>query len=80
MRIAASDRRLYGRLLGRSAARWRSRRSGFGGRYPARREAMARAFAAGIYTMHEIADQFGVHYSTVSRAVRRLDADSDRGT
>jgi len=47
-------------------------------RYPDRREAMARAFAAGVYTMQEIADHFGVHYSTVSRAVRWLEADSGR--
>ena len=46
-------------------------------RYPDRHEAMARAFAAGVYTMQEIADHFGVHYSTVSRAVRRLEADSN---
>ena len=27
----------------------------------------------GVYTMHEIADHFGVRYSTVSRAVRWLE-------
>lgn len=32
--------------------------------------AMALAYASGDYTMHEIARHFGVHYSTVSRAVR----------
>jgi hypothetical protein len=47
-------------------------------RYPGHREAMARAFGAGVYTMQEIADHFGVHDSTVSRAVRWLEADSDR--
>ena len=41
--------------------------------YPARREAMARAFQTGSYTLQEIADHFGVHYSSVSRAVRRLE-------
>jgi putative transposase len=45
----------------------------FSQRYPARREAMARAFQTGVYSMQEIADYFGVHYSTVSRAVRRLE-------
>jgi hypothetical protein len=35
-----------------------------------RREGMARAFQTGVYTMKEVADYFGVHYSTVSRAVR----------
>jgi putative transposase len=38
--------------------------------YLLHREAMARAFLTGVYTMQEIADHFGVHYCTVSRAVR----------
>jgi len=38
---------------------------------------MARAFATGVYTMQEIAAFFGVRYSTVSRAVRRLKAAPD---
>jgi REP element-mobilizing transposase RayT len=42
--------------------------------YPLRREAMARAFRTGVYTMQEIADYFRVHYSTVSRAVQWLEA------
>jgi putative transposase len=46
--------------------------AGFARRYPERGEAMARAFATGVYTMQEIATFFGVHYSTVSRAVRRF--------
>ena len=50
--------------------------AGFARRYP-RDEAMARAFATGVYTMQEIAAFFGVHYSTVSRAVRRLEAARD---
>jgi hypothetical protein len=45
--------------------------------YPVRREAMARAFLTGVYTLQEIADDFGVHYCTVSRAVRRLEAGGD---
>jgi len=45
----------------------------FARRYPDRHEAMARAFQAGVYTMQEIAEHFGVHYATVSRAVRRLE-------
>ena len=40
--------------------------------FPNRREAMARAFETGAYTMHEIAGYFHVHYATVSRAVRWL--------
>lgn len=39
---------------------------------------MARAFATGVYSMQEIADHFGVHYATVSRAVRRLEAEETR--
>ena len=31
---------------------------------------MAAAYATGDYTMQAIADAFGVHYATVSRAVR----------
>jgi putative transposase len=33
-------------------------------------EAMANAYLSGAYTMREIANHFGVHYMTVSRAVR----------
>jgi transposase len=33
--------------------------------------AMAQAFATGAFTMSAIADAFGVHYATVSRAVRK---------
>jgi DNA-binding MarR family transcriptional regulator len=40
---------------------------------------MARAFQTGVYSMQEIADYFGVHYSTVSRAVRRLEAEHSIG-
>ena len=44
-----------------------------------RRTAMAAAYAAGAYTMKAIAAYFGVHYGTVSRAIKdterqRLDA------
>lgn len=45
--------------------------------YPDRREAMAQAFATGVYSMQEIAAFFGVHYSTVSRAVRQFEAKPD---
>lgn len=36
-------------------------------------EAMASAFASGDYTLQKIADHFGVHYSTVSRAVKKAE-------
>jgi hypothetical protein len=44
----------------------------FARRYPDRCEAMARAFATGVYTMQEVAAFFRVDYSTMSRAVRRF--------
>jgi putative transposase len=37
-------------------------------------EAMATAFASGDYTLQKIAEHFGVHYSTVSRAVKKAEA------
>ncbi|MDL2354240.1 MAG: transposase [Pseudomonadota bacterium] len=39
-----------------------------------RRAAMAHAYLEGPYTMAEIAEHFSVHYKTVSRAVRDLEA------
>ncbi|WP_373506686.1 transposase [Thiocapsa sp.] len=44
--------------------------SAFADQSATRREAMAQAFLSGAYTMQEIAEHFGVHYSTVSRAVQ----------
>jgi REP element-mobilizing transposase RayT len=38
-----------------------------------RDEAMARAYLSGAYSQNSIAAHFGVHYSTVSRAVRRFE-------
>lgn len=38
-----------------------------------RNEAMSRAYKSGAYTMSHIADHFGVHYMTVSRAVRKFE-------
>ena len=43
-------------------------------RYP-RGEAMARAYLSGRHTMLKIAEHFGVHYSTVSRAVRGFEGE-----
>lgn len=40
--------------------------------YP-RDEAMAQAYRSGQHTMLEIAKHFGVHYATVSRAVKRFE-------
>ncbi len=42
----------------------------YGRLFSNRREAMARAYIDGAYTMAEVAAHFGVHYKTVSRAVR----------
>ena len=44
----------------------------YAARYPEPREAMARAVLEGGYTLRAVAEHFGVHYSTVSRAVQRL--------
>lgn len=43
---------------------------------PDRRRGMARAYRSGGYTMKAIAEHFGVHYATVSRAVRRYESES----
>ncbi len=37
---------------------------------------MALAYGTGDYTMKEIGEAFGVHYSTVSRAVRHFEDDA----
>jgi hypothetical protein len=42
-------------------------------RFIDRDEAMARVYRSGACSMQTIADHFGVHYRTVSRAVRRLE-------
>ena len=42
-------------------------------RYAGRNEAMAQAYQSGAYTMAAIAEHFGVHYMTVSRAVRAFE-------
>ena len=41
-----------------------------------RKQAMALAYASGDYTMKEIAEWFGVHCSTVSRAVKWYERDA----
>ncbi len=46
-------------------------------RHPDRDEAMARAYLSGAYTMAQIGQHFGVHYMTVSRAVRRFEGNGD---
>lgn len=43
-------------------------------RYP-RNEAMARAYLSGAYNMKAIGEFFGVHYMTVSRAVRAFEGE-----
>jgi REP-associated tyrosine transposase len=44
--------------------------------HPSRNEAMVRAYLSGAYSMAEIGECFGVHYMTVSRAVRKFEGDS----
>jgi AraC-like DNA-binding protein len=46
-------------------------------RYQDKKRGMARAYRSGWYTMKEIASVFGVHYSTVSRAVKQAEAKAD---
>jgi predicted DNA-binding protein YlxM (UPF0122 family) len=41
--------------------------------YESREEAMAQAYFSGNYTMKEISSWFKVYYSTVSRAVRKVE-------
>lgn len=60
--ISKVQRRVLAGSLAASAAHW-----------PDRREAMARAYRSGAYTMREIADHFSVHYMTVSRVVGRFE-------
>jgi hypothetical protein len=60
--------RVQRRALSRSLAHYRED-------YPERDEAMARAYLSGIYTRGR--DFFGVHYMTVSRAVRKLESTVD---
>ena len=47
--------------------------TGYEQRHSDRNEAMAQAYQSGTYTMAQIADYFGVHYMTVSRAVRAFE-------
>ena len=42
-------------------------------KYPDSREAIQQAFLTGAYTLKEIGDHFGKHYSTISRIVNRSD-------
>jgi len=44
-------------------------------RHPDRDQAMSQAYLSGAYTMAEIGRHFGVHYMTVSRAVRKFEED-----
>jgi hypothetical protein len=44
-------------------------------RHPNRDQAIAQAYLSGAYTMAEIGRHFGIHYMTVSRAVRKLEKD-----
>ena len=37
-----------------------------------RNEAMARAFLSGLFTLRQIGEHFNVHYTTVSRVVKRF--------
>jgi REP element-mobilizing transposase RayT len=43
--------------------------------YPSRSLAMAKAYLSGGYSMREVGQYFGVHYMTVSRAVKRFEGE-----
>ncbi len=47
--------------------------------YPDERMAMAQAYLSGLYTMVEIGRHFDVHYKTVSRAVKKVEAEKISG-
>lgn len=47
-------------------------------RYKDRDRAMAAAYGSGHYTLNAIAEHFGVHYATVSRALRRTKAETGK--
>jgi IS30 family transposase len=42
--------------------------------YPVRDRAIFEAFRSGGYSMREIGDQVGLHYSTISRIISHTDA------
>ena len=46
-------------------------------RYADRDAGMARAYLSGAYTMKQIAAAYGVHYMTVSRAVKKFETERD---
>lgn len=41
--------------------------------YEDAKEGMAMAYQTGDYSMKQIAHEFGVHYATVSRAIKKMD-------
>ena len=43
------------------------------GNYSTRDEGIVSAYASGDYLMKDIADGFNVHYSTVSRAIKKAE-------
>lgn len=43
--------------------------------YPERDQGMAMAYLSGHYTLTQVGEQYGVSYATVSRAVKRLEAN-----
>jgi REP element-mobilizing transposase RayT len=51
----------------------------FAREYPERNEAMARAYLSGFFTQDQVARYFGVHYSTVSRAIRKFRKETAEG-
>lgn len=50
----------------------------FSEQYSARDIAIAKAYASGSYSMRQIGDHFGLHYSYVSRIIRRTELATDK--
>ena len=51
--------------------------AGYQNQFTTRNEAMANAYYSGAYTMREIAEYFGIHYITVSRAVKQYEGRNE---
>lgn len=70
---ATAPAKAYKSPHGHTAVRFPPALGYFAQTYPPQREAMARVCLSSPYTMKDIVEYSGVHYSTVSRAVRRLE-------
>ena len=60
-------------LFCRVAASFNKSLEWYEAQFEQRASGMVAAYRSGDYTMKEIADWFGVHYSTVSRALKKAE-------